>query len=89
MTVRKEYRVNGVDNYVVDFVPQSDGHYDIFCRLHPADSFNKGPNENHLYKTGEVCVGAGHEPRSIPAAQSIAENWMETYSNYVRTGRFQ
>jgi hypothetical protein len=82
------YRVNGRDHYQIDFRPQPNGTIKLFALQHPADSHGAAVSENHLFLTGEVCVAAGHEPRSMDRAKAIAVHWMEGYSEYVRTGKF-
>ena len=84
----KNYRVNGRDQYQIDFRPQPNGTIKLFALEHPADSHGAAVSENHLYSTGEVCVAAGHEPRSMDRAKAVAVHWMEGFSEYVRTGEF-
>ena len=89
MSVRKEYRVNRCDLFVIDYVKTSKGFYEIYARRHPPDRFQRGVTHHHLYSNGQVCVTAGREPRTLEAAQYIARHWMESYSTYTRTGTFQ
>lgn len=84
----KEYRVNGRDDYQIDYRPQPDGTIKLFALEHPSDSRGAAVTENHLFASGEVCVAAGHEPRSMDRAKAIAVHFMEGYSVYVRTGKF-
>ncbi|MCA9028275.1 MAG: hypothetical protein KDA86_23895 [Planctomycetaceae bacterium] len=88
MTVRKEYRVNGTDNYVIDAVPQADGTYVVYPRLHPPDKHGRGGAHHHLMAGGHICVSAGREPRSAEQAVKIGRCWAEGWSEYNRTGRF-
>jgi len=88
MAIRKEYRVGGRDDYIVDYSEKSDGTYQMHVRRHPHDPYQRGPHVTHLYDNGSLCVTAGREPRSLGQAETIAKAWMESYSNYTRTGRF-
>ena len=88
MTVRKEYRVDGRDNYAVDYVPQSDGTYKIHCTYHPPDPHGKGASETHLFTSGDICVTSGREPRTLADATKIGKAWCEGYSRYLRTGKY-
>lgn len=88
MSVRKEYRVDGRDNYAIDYVPQSNGTYKLYASYHPPDPHGKGTHETHLYSSGEICVSAGREPRSLAQATTIGQAWCEGFSKYRRTGRF-
>jgi len=84
----KNYRVNGRDNYSIDFRPQSDGTIKMFATEHPADPHGKPVSECHLFSSGEICVSGGHEPRTMDRAKAVAVHWMEGWSQYVRTGNF-
>ncbi len=85
----KRYRVNGRDDYAIEFVePSSSPFYRLFAREHPADPYGKSVSECHLYSTDEICVAAGHEPKTLDRAKAIAVHWMEGWSQYVRTGEF-
>lgn len=86
--VTKRYRVRGTDNYTISFERQSNGTYKIRCTEHPANSYSSAATKCHLYGSGDVCVTAGKEPRSLDRAVAIAQVWMNGYSTYVRTGRF-
>jgi len=86
--VIKRYLVNKRDSYTIEFRRQTDGTITIFARDHPADSWGKAVTEHHLYRSGAICVAAGHEPRTLDRAKAIAWAWMEGYSEYVRTGTF-
>lgn len=88
MTVRKEYRVNGSDNYVIDAVPEANGTYSIYARLHPPDNHGRGANHHHLFSSGRICVAAGGKPRTASEAVKIGRCWAEGWSEYRRTGRF-
>lgn len=83
----KRYRVNGRDDYAIEFVA-SEGKFKLFAREHPADPYGKPVNDCHLYSSGEICVAAGHEPVTLDRAKAIAVHWMEGWSQYVRTGEF-
>ena len=90
-TVVKHFIVRYADKtdvYSVDFRPQSDGTIKLFAISHPADPWGKSVQENHLYSSGQICVAAGHEPRTADRAKAIAMVWCKGWSDYVRTGRF-
>lgn len=76
------------DTYTIEYRRQSDGHYDIFATEHPQNPFDESVVKCHLYSSGEVCVAAGKEPRTLDRAKAIAFTWMDGYSAYCRTGNF-
>ena len=84
----KHYLVNKRDRYTIEYRPQSGGTIKLFALGHPPDPYGSGVATNHLYSTGEICVSAGHEPRSLDQAKAIAMVWCEGWSAYVRTGKF-
>ncbi len=84
----KHYLVNKRDRYTIEFRPQRGGTFKLFALSHPADPYPKGADENHLSSSGEICVSAGSEPRTIDKAQAIAMVWCEGWSTYIRTGKF-
>ena len=88
MTVRKEYRINGIHNFVIDAVPQRNGTYRIYARLYPPDIHRRGADHNHLLSGNQICVAAGREPRTAAAAITIGRCWAEGWSQYITTGWF-
>ena len=84
----KNYLVNGTDRYVMDFRSQSSGTWKIFSLEHPYDPYGKSVVDNHLYPSGEICVLAGYEPRTLDQAKAFAMVWCQGWSEYVRTGVF-
>lgn len=86
--VSRHYLVNGVDRYVIDYLPQSNGTWKLYCFQHPHNSRNSAVTICHLYSSGEICVAAGNEPRSLERAMAIGMFWANGYSNYIRTGTF-
>jgi len=88
VTVIKSYLVNGRDRYRIDYRPQADGTVRMWALQRPRDPYRKSVTECHLYESGEICVAAGHEPRTLDRAKAIAVHWMEGWSVYVRTGDF-
>jgi hypothetical protein len=86
--VIKHYVVNKVDRYTIELRPQSDGTVKPFALEHPPDPYGGNAHTHHLYSSGEICVAAGHEPRSFDKAAAIAMVWCEGWSTYVRTGHF-
>lgn len=86
--MKKEYRVNRRDNYIIEFVTQSNGMIKIYVRLHPPDCHRRGVDHTHLFSDGHICVTVGREPRSLAQAARIAKAWCEGWSEYCRTGTF-
>ncbi len=84
----KEYRINGSDEYQIDYRPQGDGTIKLFAPIHPPDPYGGAVTDNHLYPSGEICVARGNEPRTMDRAKAIAYFWMEGYSKFIRTGKF-
>ena len=60
----KRYRIDGVDDYTIDYRWQSVGYYKIFAVACPTDPYGNGPTTHHRYDSGEICVAAGREPRT-------------------------
>lgn len=85
---RMRYTVGGKDHYTIDFRPASDGIIKMFAIDHPADPWGKSVQENHLYRSKEICVAAGREPRTAERARAIAQVWAAGWSEYLRTGKF-
>jgi hypothetical protein len=68
------------------FAPQAD-HLAIYCLAHP--DFNgrdSDPNKTHLFRSGQICFVAGREPRDLPRAEQLAQQWAEYFLEYRRTG---
>ncbi|MCA8994976.1 MAG: hypothetical protein KDA88_23570 [Planctomycetaceae bacterium] len=86
--IRKDYIVGSVDNYVIEYHSTWFCGIEVYVRLHPYDPFKKSPAYHHLYANGLLCIAAEHRPGTVAQAERIARAWMETYSNYVRTGYF-
>ena len=84
----KHYLVDRRDRYTIEFRPQSDGTVKLFATEYPSNPYGGGPHDHHLYSSGEICVSAGHEPRTLDKAAAIAMVWCEGWSKYIRTGRF-
>ena len=84
----KNFRVNGRDDYQLDFRDQPDGTIKLFGLIHPPDPHGKSSVEHHLCDDGWICVSKGNEPRTMDRAKAIAVHWMEGYSEYIRTGVF-
>lgn len=88
MAVRKEYRVGGVHNYVIDYQPQADGTIQMKVPVSPYDPYKKPGGYHHLMANKTICVTQQHRPRNMTQAEKIAKAWAESYSNYVRSGTF-
>lgn len=86
-TVTKHFRVDGRDDYTIEF-RESSGKLKIFAVDCPDDPHGNGPSTHHRYDSGEICVKEGKEPRTLDQAKAIASLWMKRYSQYVRTGSF-
>ena len=87
-SVTKRYRIDGTDEYTIEYRWQSAGFYKIFAPSCPDDPLGSGPGTHHRYESGEICVAAGREPRTLDRAVAIASLWMKRYSRYIRTGCF-
>ena len=84
---RKGYRVDSGDEYLIDFYHDG-SKYSMYAPLHPECPFDPKVTESHLYDSGQICVTAGKEPRTLDEAKAIAMVWAEGYSEYIRTGSF-
>jgi hypothetical protein len=87
-SLTKRYRVDGTDEYTIEYRRESDGTYALYCHEHPRDPFGKGASTHHLYESGRICVASGHEPNTLDRATAIASVWMHGFSRYVRSGTF-
>lgn len=88
MSITKNYRVDGRDDYTVSYTQQRDGTYKIHCSRHPPNPQSRRVDDCHLYSNGNVCVAAGKEPRTLDKAIAIGLVFCQGYSKYVRTGIF-
>ena len=77
-----------VDLFTIEYRQKDDGTYTLWCIAHPRDPYGKDASVHHLYRSGEICVTHGREPRSMEHAEAIAFSWMLGWSEYVRTGTF-
>jgi hypothetical protein len=85
----KRYLVDGVDRYVIEFHKQLlDSTWKLFCFQHPHNPRSTDVAVCHLFSSGQVCVAAGREPRSLAKAKAIGMFWANGYSTYIRTGVF-
>ncbi len=86
----KEFVVNKVDTYAIQFSSQSNGTFKMYVLRRPPDPHRGGVTQNHVFADGSICVSAGNEPRRMDRAIAIAHFWMTNYSNYIRDakGRF-
>lgn len=84
----KEYRVNGRDDFRIDFRSQPEGTIKMFPLEYPVDPTGASLVSKHLLSSGEICVSSGNEPRTLDRAKAIAVLWMEGYSKFIRTGTF-
>lgn len=87
-TVTKRFRIDGIDDYTMEFRLQPGGFFKLFAPSCPPDPHGGGASTHHRYDSGEICVTAGREPRTLERAIAIASLWMKRYSQYIRTGRF-
>ncbi len=79
--------VDGVDRYSIDIRPSGSG-LKLFAVSYPANKRGGGVTAHHLYSSGEICVAAGHEPRTVDNAKAIAMYWCNGWSKYIRGGQF-
>jgi hypothetical protein len=87
-TITKRYRIDGVDDYTIEYRLQSNGTYAIVATSCPPDPYDGGPSVHHRYSGGAICVATGREPRTLDRAVAITSLWMKRYSQYIRTGTF-
>ena len=90
MVVKLEYReARTGDQYVIRYARHSDGIFRVFCPRHPKNPFDTSVLKCHLYSNGEVCIDhSKFAPRTLDQAKACAYLWMESYSQYVRSGVF-
>ncbi len=77
------FLVDGVDRYSIE-VRQSGSYYTLHAITYPPNNRGGGVTDHHLYSSGQICVSAGYEPRTIDRAKAIAMSWCEGWSKYVR-----
>ncbi len=87
-TIQKQYRVDGTDDYTIEYRPQSNGTYKIVATQCPDNIHGQGPTTHHRYDSGEICVASGREPRTLDRAKAIAMAWIDGYTEYLKTGHF-
>ncbi len=88
-TITKNYRQQPYgDQYTIAFRPQPNGTYKIYSLEHPYNPHSADVTKCHLYSSGEICVAAGQEPRTLDRAKAIAMFWIDGYSKYIRSGVF-
>lgn len=80
--------VGGRDRYAIKLTENRDGTYTLKALVYPPNTKGGGVLSHHLYDSGEICVAAGREPRTLDRAKAIAMSWCEGWSQYVRTGKF-
>ncbi len=90
MATTRNYRVNGSDEYTITYEKQGwlDPSYKIICTRHPHNPRSTSVHDCHLYSSGEVCVAAGKEPKTLDKAKAIGMAWAEGFSTYIQTGSF-
>ncbi|QNN23355.1 hypothetical protein HED60_14065 [Planctomycetales bacterium ZRK34] len=84
----KKYYVssNGREYFNFEFAPRG-SHVYIYCTRHPSlHGKDRDPNKTHLFRSGELCFVAGHEPRTQREAEQRAKEWAEYFLNYRDTG---
>jgi len=87
--ITKQYRETTYgDRYTIEYHPQRDGTWKMFCYEHPYNPFSTLVNDCHLYSSGEVCVSSSYRVDSLDKAKAIATFWIDGYSRYIRTGEF-
>jgi hypothetical protein len=78
-----KFLVDGVDRYSID-IRHNGSYYTLHAMQYPPNRRGGGVTTHHLYESGEICVSAGNEPRTIERAKAIAMFWCDGWSNYVR-----
>ena len=87
-SLTQTYRIGGTDVYTILYKRQSNGTYKLYCTKHPRNPKDKCPTKCHLYASGEICITAGKEPRTLDKAKAIGMAFCKGYSQYIRTGTF-
>ena len=73
-SVTKRYRIDGADEYTIEYRWLA-SFYKIFAVSCPSDPHGNGPGTHHRYDSGEICVAAGKEPRTLDNAIAVASLW--------------
>lgn len=63
------------------------GYFRLYAESYPSCEFELG-RAAHLLANDEICVLAGHEPRSKERAKAIALLWIRGFGIYCREGHF-
>jgi len=79
------YQIRDQDTYRIEYRHcVTTGTYNIHALVYPAN-----PHSSELSKcgiAGDGQVWAAKPPRSFEQAEAVASAWMESYSNYIRSG---
>ncbi len=86
-TATTQYRTRSGDHYTIRYVGTG-SRIRLYALRRPRPRFVGTVAQSHLFPSGEICVAAGQEPRTLERAKAIAVVWMEGYSAYCRTGQF-
>jgi hypothetical protein len=81
------FRVDGVDDYTIE-IRDAGSYYTLHALRYPPNRRGGGVTDHHLYSSGEICVSAGNEPRTIDQAKAIAMFWCDGWSKYIRGEAF-
>jgi hypothetical protein len=81
------FLVDGVDHYTIE-IRDAGSYYTLHAVNYPPNRRGGGATPHHLYESGQICVNAGKEPRTIDKAKAIAMFWCDGWSKYQRTGDF-
>ncbi len=84
----KNYVVDGTHRFTIDFRLQSNGTYKLFALEHPDNPYGGSVQDHHLYSSGEICITAGFEAKTLDRARAMAMLWCEGWSQYIQTGSF-
>lgn len=84
---RQKYRVDDWASFRLEFRRESDGTYTIWCLEQPHNPHGGSVQDHHLYSSGQVCVSAGREPRSLARAIAIAQIFMNSFCHWCATGQ--
>ncbi len=68
------FRVNGIDDYSID-IRWNGSYYTLHPLNYPLTRRGGTAATHHLFDSGQICVSAGKEPRTIDNAKAICMAW--------------
>ena len=75
------------DNFSIEIRPCGN-YFTLHATKYPPNPRGGSVHDTHLYGSGQICVAAGHEPKTVDRAKAIAMSWCEGYSKYIRGSSF-